>query len=600
MRLTLLSALLVGTVLLAPAAHAQTAPPVHETRAVWVTTVWRLDWPPFDANVSPTLLRQVQQRAMDRIVEGSAERGFNTLFFQVFFHGTAAYDSERVPWTSLIAGEPGKDPGWDPLEYIIEKAHSHGMEVHAWFNVYQMGNANTEISETAEPLHVRVANPDWITPYYLRNGDIRDYWINPAHPDAREWLVGNVEEIIANYDVDGIHFDYMRYEEMGFEIDQESRATWPNSGSTLAEWRRENVNMFVRDAYAAVKDIKPWVKVGSAPIGMRKYYLNAPPGYWGWDFLYQDAARWMQEGIQDYISPQLYFDIGNNTNPHDFESYLEEWLTHAHGRHVYAGLATYRQNDPNERIYDAGEIARQIEMARDKGAQGQVHFRYRHTEPAPFGGNYDRLAIPPPMAFLDAAAAPAAPQNVEVTRDGSSIDLAWEADGEREGDPLRRFAIFRNIDAAPDTTDSDQLVAVLGPDARRFAETLDLDADSHPYYRVVAQSLLGITTSSAVATTDPSPVSAESPAGDYRVAINKVFPNPAASNLTIGFASDVAARYTLVATDVTGRVVLSIEGDAVAGQNDVSLDVANLASGVYLLQIDVAGHRLTTKFVAAR
>ncbi len=238
-------------------------------------------------------------------------------------------------------------------------------------------------------------------------------------------------------------------------------------------------------------------------------------------------------------------------------------------------------------------------MTREKGADGQVHFRYRHTEQEPFGGNYDRLAIPPAMAFLDAAQAPAAPGDVDIVRNGSSFELTWNAGDMGETDPLRRFAIFRNVDANPDTTDSGHLVAILGPDARSYSETLSIDAESHPYYRVVAQSLLGITSSSAIVTTDPSPVNAGRPDAPLSVGINSVYPNPATSTVTIGFTSDAPTSYRLIASDVTGRTAVNTKGEATAGRNEISIDVSQLASGIYLLQIDLSGHMLTTKLVVA-
>lgn len=601
MRLNPLFALLAATFFVAPALHAQTSAPLHETRAVWVTTVYRLDWPPFDPNVSPTLLRQVQQDALDRIVDRSAERGLNTLFFQVFFHGTAAYPSQRVPWSNYIAGEAGKDPGWDPLEYVIEKAHARGMEVHAWFNVYQMGNPSSEVSETAEPLHVRVANPDWVKPYYVgATTEVRDYWLNPADPDARAWLVGNVEEIIDNYDVDGIHFDYMRYPGYGLPGDADGMVEWPNGQTTIDNWRRENVNMFVRDAYAATKAIKPWVKVGSAPIGTRRYYTNAPPGFWAWDHLYQDARQWLIEGVQDYVAPQLYHDIGTEATSHDFAFWLDHWLAISRGRHIYAGLATYRENDPNEKIFKAGEIARQIALAREEGADGQSHFRYRHTESSPFGGHYAPLALPAVMDYLDEAAAPDVPADVDVSGEGSTYTVTWSFGAAAETDPLRRFAVMRGIGGPPSRTTGEDIVAILGPDDRSFTETLTLGEGEHPYYRVVSQSLLGMTAFSEVSTTDPNPVSAEVNRGLAGAGIVDVYPNPSSSRVTIGFDAPTYGSVTLRVVDMMGRVVQVHEEMVAAGRTEVALSVDGLASGSYLVQSDFNGARSSARLVVVR
>src|SRR5690606_40682783 len=109
---------------------------------------------------------------------------------------------------------------------------------------------------------VRVTHTEWIKTYPW-TGPIRDYWINPADPDAREWLLGNILEIVENYDIDAIHFDFIRYPENGFSDDHISKTAWPNGKASIFDWRRENINIFVREVYAAVKEAKPWVKVGS-------------------------------------------------------------------------------------------------------------------------------------------------------------------------------------------------------------------------------------------------------------------------------------------------------------------------------------------------
>ena len=125
-------------------------------------------------------------------VDRCVELGINTVFFQVVFHGTAAYESERLPWTHLISGFPGRSQGWDPLAFTIEEAHERGLELHTWFNVFQVGNTNTRVDEASEPQHVRFSHPEWVK----QVGN--DFWVDPGLPAVRESLVGHVVEIVEN------------------------------------------------------------------------------------------------------------------------------------------------------------------------------------------------------------------------------------------------------------------------------------------------------------------------------------------------------------------------------------------------------------------
>lgn len=531
---------------------------------------------------------------MEAILDQHVAMNMNTVVFQVFTHGMAFYDSERLPWSPWLAGEPSKDPGWDPLAFAVEQAHERGLELHAWINVYQMGNPNTEIDSN----HVRVTHPEWIKTYPW-TGPIRDYWINPADPDAREWLLGNILEIVENYDIDAIHFDFIRYPENGFSDDHISKTAWPNGKASIFDWRRENINIFVREVYAAVKEAKPWVKVGSAPIGT--YKNNGIPGFWAWDNLYQESRLWLEEGVHDYVAPQLYFDIGTGWSAHDFSMWLQDWINSSHGRHVYAGHGTWREVFAAEKVFTNGEIADQIDLVREFGAQGSVHFRYQFTNSLVLGGRYDYLTLPAPMPWRQEASAPTAPSNAQIEWDeeNESVTVSWNASAASVDDPLRRYAVFRSEGVVPDLTTGRDLVAILGPQDTTYTESFSEPPRPHVYYTVVAQSQYGMLSDpSATVSTESTPLATNVPVSTQLLQITDVYPNPAVSAVNVRYEVPTSSRVEIILYDMLGRrVSVPYEGVQTAGWHEVKFEIDKLAPSVYILALESDGRRDVRKIV---
>ncbi|MGH2567239.1 MAG: glycoside hydrolase family 10 protein, partial [Bacteroidota bacterium] len=308
--------------------------PKREFRSVWLTTVLGLDWPQIGAPA------QEQEQSLREIIRKSEAMGLNAVVFQVVSRGDAMYPSERLPWAPWLSGLPGFDPGWDPLAVAIEESHRLGMELHAWYNVYRIGDSNTPVSSTEEPLHVRFAHPEWVETVG------NEYWLNPAFPELRDWLVENVREIVEKYDIDAIHFDFIRTSTSGYARDSELKQQYnPDNIQDIGDWRRENINKFVRAVYPAVKGIKPWVKVGSTPIGHYKATAQINwPSLRGYTDVFQDSRRWLQEEVHDYLAPQVYWAIGQSTDTPRFELLAHDWTNESYERHVYVGIAAYKPN----------------------------------------------------------------------------------------------------------------------------------------------------------------------------------------------------------------------------------------------------------------
>jgi hypothetical protein len=351
------------------------------------------------------------------------------------------YRSAFEPWASELTGTLGRDPGWDPLDFLIREAHTRGMGVHAWFNVCRVWSKGEPPPST--PLHVVRAHPEWVQ----RFGD--DLWIDPGIPEAREYTIRVMEDLVRQYPIDGIHFDYIRYPDRGFRDD----ATWRRmgAGGSRDDWRRGNINALVRDAYKRLTAIRSSLQVGSAPIGI---YRNLPRarGWEGRNAIFQDSRRWLQEGYHDYVVPQIYWGLTRRGSRIDFEALVQDWKTNSSGRHVYAGIAAYKE-DIHPWLHE------HIDACREMGADGAVFFRYEHIRGNAFRGRFDDLRLPPAMTWRDRVR-PNPPLNVLVVEQTVRWDAPIPA---ADGDTARWYALYG---FSSDRRGSGTLLAILPGSAR--------------------------------------------------------------------------------------------------------------------------------------
>ncbi len=396
--------------------------PKQEVRAIWVTTVLGLDWP-------KTKDVDAQKRTLLEIIRKSANAKFNTIYFQVRGRSDAMYHSHYEPWSHVLTGELGKDPGWDPLEFVLDESHKRGMEVHAWFNTFLV-KSGKEKPDDSSPRHVILTHPEWMK---MINGE---YWLDPGIPEAREYVLKVSLDLIRSYDIDGIHFDFMRYPKMDFPDDK----TWKKyrKNFTKGDWRRENINSFVRALYDSAIAIKPMLKVGSAPIGIynAEVYKN---GFRGYDEVFQDAKAWLREGKMDYIAPQVYWSLKDTFPGPDFTKITKDWIKDSYGRQVYPGIGIYKPD-----VYK--QISAIIDTSRSLGANGQAYFRYDFTATLfDTAQIYSTIALFPPMKWKDSIP-PNPPLAYKVTRETISIaKLQWSIPPPApDGDTATWFTIYRS------------------------------------------------------------------------------------------------------------------------------------------------------------
>ncbi len=356
-------------------------PPPREFRGVWIATVANIDWPS-----RPGIPARQQQEELRALLDRAAELRFNAVIFQVRPMADALYASQLEPWSEFLTGQLGRDPGYDPLAFAVQEAHARGLELHAWFNPYRAWHPSAR--SAAPPEHLIRRRPDLAKPYG------KHHWLNPTHPDVSAHTLAVIVDVVRRYDIDGVHIDdyfypYKERDAAGRIIPFPDEDTWEQyrrQGGSLGrdDWRRAAVNRFVRELYAAVKVVKPWVKVGISPFGI--WRPGHPEGIAGLDQfaeLYADPKLWLNEGWCDYMAPQLYWAIDSPRQ--SFPKLLAWWAgENVRRRHLWPGLYTSRVGAKGG--WPAREIAEQVRLTRRQaGVSGAIHFSIRALRDNPDG-----------------------------------------------------------------------------------------------------------------------------------------------------------------------------------------------------------------------
>ena len=355
--------------------EVQGAAPHSSTRmrGVWVTSAYNLDFP------SRRGMSAAQMRnEIDNILANAHSVGMNAVFVQVRPAADALYRSSIFPWSATLTGARGQAPpdNFDPLAYWIQQARPLGIEVHAWLNPYRITHRSENITNVNQlpQGHPARENPSWAILY---GGAL---FFDPGNPAVRQLIADGVEELMRNYNIDGIHLDDYFYPSRNFP-DYDSFAAH-GGGMDLHDWRRENVNTMIRHLQSTVREINPDVRFGISPTAIWMNRSNDPRGsdtrgQESFHALYADTRRWVVEGWVDYIAPQIYWYIGFEIA--DYERVLSWWedLTADTNVDLYIGLAIYRE--VLGRANWDGEIVRQLNRnAQSSEVRGSIFFRAAH------------------------------------------------------------------------------------------------------------------------------------------------------------------------------------------------------------------------------
>jgi uncharacterized lipoprotein YddW (UPF0748 family) len=348
-----------------------------EMRGVWIATVLNIDFPKQIGD------SEAQKRELIAILDTALFAGLNTVFFQVRPQGDALYPSQIFPWSEYLTGEAGKDPGYDPLAFMIEQAHSRGLALHAWINPYRlnMGSRdNPQNTVEALPLGSPVKNRPELT---LAAGDGRLY-LNPGEPGAVDLVLAGIREILENYAVDGIHMDDYFYPGDPNYDDNAAYAKYGQPANlSLGDWRRANIQSLIAQIQALVREVQPEAAFGVSPSGIWLNLRSSPlgsdtNGFESYSQIYADTRQWVKDGLLDYIAPQLYWAIGREGS--DYELLARWWdeVCRDTGVRLYIGHGAYRLGSATEEAWStAAEIERQLTLNKELGVAGSIFYGYR-------------------------------------------------------------------------------------------------------------------------------------------------------------------------------------------------------------------------------
>ena len=327
-------------------------PPPTEVRAVWLTTNYGLDWPTNRTDIG------VQKRELITILDKLKEYNFNTVFFQARTRGEVLYRSVIEPMSSVVAPTRPGETAFDPLLFVIEECHNRGISCHAWIVTYPLGGnrhvqslGNRSVTRKQPSIALRYKN---------------EWFLDPGNPKTDDYLLSIVDEIVKNYDVDGVHFDYIRYPDNSAHFPDRTMFNKNGKGKSLSHWRRENINRFVTKMYDSVKSIKPWVQVSSAPLGRYRPLNNKHDGWNAYETVMQDAGYWMMSGKHDALYPMMYY------RNHLFYPFADDWVLNSNSRIMVPGLGVYQMS---ELKWPKEDIVNQIDYTREKKMSGQAYFR---------------------------------------------------------------------------------------------------------------------------------------------------------------------------------------------------------------------------------
>lgn len=442
--------------------------PPREARAVWLH---RFEY----TRVTPKYNQNSIRQFVADVIDSAAASNFNMIIFQVRGNGDAYYTPGLEPWGELLTGKLGKNPGWDPLQFAINRAHAHGMELHAWINVFPAWRGKS-LPPRTEPLAAILKHPEWLVTDFLGKPMPRsDGYISfsPGIPAVQDYIIKVASDITSRYDIDGMHLDYIRYPAhapgRGYSHDKISVQRFHSeTGNPLRlnwdDWQRAQLNHFVSRLYDSLKTIKPYLKISAAVLG--SYNTGAWNAYSG---VYQDPRRWTKLGKIDFLTPMTYYEMENSEHP--FRQRVDEWQTkYSSGRYIFPGIGSYRFQG-GDTGFAWTETGKEIESLRKMDVPGMVFFdatSLNHHWRELRSDYFQSKANLPPMPWVDAVK-PEPPQNFKAWLSNDTIHLSWERPAsDSPSDSICAYYLYASPTAPVDALDPKQMVAWLPGDSLSY------------------------------------------------------------------------------------------------------------------------------------
>ncbi|EJF99748.1 glycoside hydrolase family 10 protein [Flavobacterium sp. F52] len=404
--------------------------PKREMRAAWISTVENIDWPS-----KPGLSDKEMKNEMIAILDNLRSYNLNTVIFQIRPTADAYYKSTKEPASHWITGTQGVAPGFDPLQMMIDEAGKRGMNVHVWLNPYRV--QKDTVRDVLSKNHLYFKRPD----LFLTYGKTR--YFNPGLQETRNFVASVVGEIVRKYDIQAVHMDdyFYPYKIEGQEFpDEKAFAKEPRQFKDKEDWRRDNVDLIIKQIRDTIIANKPEVEFGISPFGVWRNIAkdsqgsNTRAGATNYDDLYANILKWQKENWIDYVTPQIYWHIGFDRA--NFEVLAKWWAEHKYGANVYVGHGDYKisntAKEPEWRSSD--QIVKQIEMIRKMPLiDGSMHFtastflKKGDTLRKPLVEKEYKYIALTPEANRITRLKPEPPTNAVIAKKGNNAILTWKA-----------------------------------------------------------------------------------------------------------------------------------------------------------------------------
>ncbi|HIT84062.1 MAG TPA: family 10 glycosylhydrolase [Candidatus Avibacteroides faecavium] len=406
--------LIAATAACTAIAAAQT-PPKRELRGVWMPTVTGEYMGRGEKEMKAKLTREL---------DTMARLGINAVFFQVRPEADAWYESRFEPWSRFITGTQGRDPGWDPLEFMVDECHKRCIELHAWINPYRV---RTSQATRLDRRHIANRHPGMFMDYGGQT------FFNPALSESREFICNVVKDIATRYDIDAIHMDdyFYPYPKAGEQLPDYYDFKERGRGfADIGDWRRDNVNKLVKQIRDTIDSAAPWVQLGISPFGIYRNEASDPRGsktrgLQNYDDLYADILLWVEQGWLDYVAPQLYWEVGHPAA--DYGELLGWWSDN-----VPEGCLLYIGQDVARSVRGENQQRDKLDGLRAEGrVDGYCLYPVKEVM-ANTGGYADVLAADynatpalPPVARRFEGMRPAKPRKARVIDTSDGKVLFW-------------------------------------------------------------------------------------------------------------------------------------------------------------------------------
>ncbi len=577
-----------------------------------------------------------QNKALTRqVLDNHLKANMTSVLWQVRRFGSVYYPSGIEPWGVQANFQ---NPGYDPLAYAIEQAHARGLEFHAWFNTFE-----SRFAYSGSPSQV---HPEWICRDQDGNAMPTEIaWLSPGLPDVRQYLLGVVMEIVNNYDIDGLHLDFVRWNEHTnsgkslalaqdnirnqlpdgyiseaqfkelttnasgrylYDVNHPFSAGVPVGFGTWEEWWRATVTDFVSNLQDSIKAVKPWVRLSPAALGRYNW-----GGWQGFSVVYQDAALWLNEGYIDQLIGMHYhwnkaadiFNVLQGGCPNCWSDFIQPAIQA--GRLYTVGLFSdnFAANNLFGRHPSIIDTVRSVDWADGFQFFSYASWRdqnYWETAREQFFNRKTKIRAPglidntPPDApTIILSKIDSLSYQVTVTPAATTSEKNW-------------FAIYRSEDAVPDVS-NDEIINIAFGDTQfshtdSFTGLQDFN-DNYTYFATQLDRFWNESTTSNSALSDPIPsfapiVSASFPAEGDTISVNKNIDIAFSKTMdinsfqnSVSFSPSVTIRQLTWAKDHKS-VIVEIDGNLIFGTN-YTLTIAGSVTDINGRALDGNGDGIT-------